>query len=74
MQEKFSVEIHINDEILFSKNYTCFKAILEDFPVFDCRESLRTCKKMTEKNIQPKYAKSEKYRHIKIRRVKPSAE
>ena len=55
--EKYTVKIIVDNTLLFVKDYTTYQAILDDFPVFETTENVRTCKRMLEKNIKPKYKK-----------------
>ena len=66
--EKYTVKIMIDDQTLFVRDYTTYQAILDDFPVFETTENVRTCKRMLGKNLKPKYKKSQKYQHIQVRR------
>ena len=65
--EKYTVKIIINKELLFSRDYTTYNAILQDFPVFEKSENVRTCKRMLEKHKNPTYKKAQKkYQHIQV--------
>ena len=63
-KEKYTVKITIDDQTLFLKDYTTYQAILDDFPVFETTENVRTCKRMLEKQITPTYKKAQKYKYI----------
>ena len=58
--EKYTVKIIINKELLFSRDYTTYNAILQDFPEFEKSENVRTCKRMLEKHKNPTYKKAQK--------------
>ena len=65
--EKYTVKIIINKELLFIRDYTTYNAILQDFPVFEKSENVRTCKRMLEKHKNPTYKKAQKkYQHIQV--------
>ena len=65
-KEKYTVKITIDDQTLFLKDYTTYQAILDDFPVFETTENVRTCKRMLEKQITPTYKKAQKYKYIQV--------
>ena len=67
-KEKYTVKITIDDQTLFLKDYTTYQAILDDFPVFETTENVRTCKRMLEKQIKPTYKKAQKYKYIRVER------
>ena len=67
-KEKYTVKITIDDQTLFLKDYTTYQAILDDFPVFETTENVRTCKRMLEKNLKPTYKKAQKYKYIRVER------
>ena len=67
-KEKYTVKITIDDQTLFLKDYTTYQAILDDFPVFETTENVRTCKRMLEKQITPTYKKAQKYKYIQVER------
>jgi hypothetical protein len=64
--EKYTVKVIVDNQLLFIRDYTTYQAILDDFPVFETSENNRTCKRMLEKHIKPKYKKSQKYQHIQV--------
>jgi hypothetical protein len=64
--EKYTVKVIVDNSLLFTRNYTTYQAILDDFPVFQNTESVRTCKRMLEMEKKPKYKKSQKYQHIQV--------
>ena len=41
--EKYTVKIIVDNTLLFVKDYTTYQAILDDFPVFETTENVRTC-------------------------------
>ena len=55
--EKYTVKIMIDDQTLFVRDYTTYQAILDDFPVFETTENVRTCQRMLEKNLKTKIQK-----------------
>ena len=65
-EKKYTVKITIDDQTLFLKDYTTYQAILDDFPVFETTENVRTCKRMLEKQITPTYKKAQKYKYIQV--------
>lgn len=64
--EKYTVKVIVDNSLLFIRNYTTYQAILDDFPVFQNTENVRTCKRMLEMKKKPKYKKSQKYQHIQV--------
>jgi hypothetical protein len=58
----------VDDHTLFLKDYTTYWAIVENYPVFETIESVRTCKRMLEKQITPTYKKAQKYKYIQVER------
>jgi hypothetical protein len=66
ISEKYTVKVIVDNQLLFIRDYTTYQAILDDFPVFETSENVRTCKRMLEKDKKPKYKKSQKYQHIQV--------
>jgi hypothetical protein len=64
--EKYTVKVIVDNSLLFIRNYTTYQAILDDFPVFENVENVRTCKRMLENDKKPKYKKSQKYQYIQV--------
>ena len=64
--EKYTVKVIVDNSLLFTRNYTTYQAILDDFPVFENVENVRTCKRMLENDKKPKYKKSQKYQYIQV--------
>ena len=66
MREKYSVQLIINDQVFYEKDYKTYQAIADDFKIFGTSENVRTCARMQEKGMLPKYLKGYKYKYFKI--------